>query len=69
MASKSGDLDGVRVDAGIVYVPGRPYVFVAMGTFLREDPQPSGALEQLARASYEYFSRRATVSGYGRQIR
>lgn len=69
VASKSGDLDGVRADAGIVYVPGRPYVFVAMGTFLREDAQPSGALEQLARASYEYFSRRATVSEYGRQIR
>jgi beta-lactamase class A len=69
VASKSGELEGVRADAGIVYVPGRPYVFVAMGTFLREDAQPSRALEQLARASYNYFSRRATVSGYGRQIK
>jgi beta-lactamase class A len=69
VASKSGDLEGVRADAGIVYVPGRPYVFVAMGTFLREDAQPSRALEQLARASYEYFSRRATVSRYGRQLK
>ena len=48
----------MRADAGIVYVPGRPYVFVAMGTFLREDAAPSGALEKLARLSYEYFSRR-----------
>jgi beta-lactamase class A len=69
VASKSGELEGVRADAGIVYVPGRPYVFVAMGTFLREEAQPSRALEQLARASYEYFSRRATVSRYGRQIK
>jgi beta-lactamase class A len=69
VASKSGELEGVRADAGIVYVPGRPYVFVAMGTFLRDDAQPSGALEQLARLSYQYFSRRATVSGYGRQIK
>ena len=69
VASKSGELEGVRADAGIVYVPGRPYVFVAMGTFLREDAQPSRTLEHLARASYEYFSRRATVSRYGRQIR
>ena len=37
VASKSGELEGVRADAGIVYVPGRPYVFVAMATFLRED--------------------------------
>ena len=69
VASKSGELEGVRADAGIVYIPGRPYVFVAMGTFLREDAKPSHALEQLARATYEYFSRRATVSQYGRQIR
>jgi beta-lactamase class A len=55
IASKPGDLEGVRADAGIVYVPGRPYVFVVMGTF--------------ARASYEYFSRRATLSAYGRQLR
>jgi beta-lactamase class A len=69
VASKSGELEGVRADAGIVYVPARPYVFVAMGTFLREDAAPSSALEHLARLSYEYFSRRATVSTYGRQIR
>lgn len=69
IASKSGELEGVRADAGIVYVPGRPYVFVAMGTFLRDDAQPSASLEQLARACYSYFSRRATVSAYGRQLR
>ncbi len=69
VASKSGELEGVRADAGIVYVPGRPYVFVAMATFLRNELEPSGALDQLARLSYEYFNRRATVSEYGRQIR
>jgi beta-lactamase class A len=68
VASKSGELEGVRADAGIVYVPGRPYVFVAMGTFLQEEGAPSGPLEHLARISYEYFSRRNTVSAYGRQI-
>ncbi len=68
VASKSGELEGVRADAGIVYIPGRPYMFVAMGTFLREEAEPSSALDHLARLSYEYFSRRATVSEYGRQI-
>ena len=62
VASKSGELEGVRVDAGIVYLPGRPYIFVAMGTFLRADAEPSSALDHLARLSYQYFSRRATVS-------
>ncbi len=69
VASKNGELDGVRADAGIVYVEGRPYVFVAMATYLGDAPQPSAALEALARASYEYFSRRATISAYGRDLR
>lgn len=69
IASKSGELEGVRADAGIVYVPARPYVFVAMGTFLQEGESTAAPLEHLARLSYEYFSRRATVSAYGRQIR
>lgn len=68
IASKPGALEGVRADAGIVYLPARPYVFVAMGTFLREDSGPQGPLEALARTAYQYFSRRATPSEYGRQI-
>jgi beta-lactamase class A len=68
VASKPGELEGVRADAGIVYVPGRPYVFVVMGTFLRETNDIERPLEDLARVSYEYFSRRATVSAYGRQL-
>jgi beta-lactamase class A len=69
VASKSGELEGVRADAGIVYVPGRPYVFVVMGTFLRETDDIERPLQDLARASYDYFSRRATVSAYGRALR
>lgn len=68
VASKSGDLEGVRADAGIVEVPNRPYVFVAMATYLRSAADDPGSLEALARASYGYFSRRAAISGYGRQI-
>jgi beta-lactamase class A len=69
IASKSGDLDGVRADAGVVYLPGRPYVLAMMGTYFGNSEQPQQALEALGRASYEYFSRRATVSEYGRQLR
>lgn len=68
VASKSGELEGVRADAGVVYVPGRPYVFVAMGTYLRELDNPAAPLEALARLSYQYFSRRAAIGEYGRQI-
>ena len=68
VASKSGELEGVRADAGIVYVAERPYVFVAMGTYFGEAADPGGALEALARASHEYFSRLATKSEYGRRL-
>jgi beta-lactamase class A len=69
VASKSGDLEGVRADAGIVEVPNRPYVFAAMATYLPvSDDDDPGNLEALARASYGYFSRRASISAYGRQI-
>jgi beta-lactamase class A len=69
VASKDGELEGVRADAGIVYVPGRPYLIVVMGTFLRETQDIQRPLEDLARAAYQYFSRRATLSEYGRQLR
>lgn len=68
IASKSGELEGVRADAGIVYVSNRPYVLVVMGTFLPEGDRAAAPLESLALASYEYFSRRATLSSYGRQL-
>jgi beta-lactamase class A len=68
IASKDGELEGVRADAGIVYVPGRPYVFVVMGTFLRETGEIQKPLQDLARATYEYVSRRATISAYGRKL-
>jgi beta-lactamase class A len=68
VASKSGELEGVRADAGIVEVPNRPYVFVAMATYLQTADDDPGSIEALARASYGYFSRRSSVSAYGRQI-
>ncbi len=69
VASKPGDLDAVRADAGIVYVPGRPYVFVAMTSWLQKDDDGERAIEEASRAAYQYFERLATASEYGRRIR
>jgi beta-lactamase class A len=52
-ADKPGELDGVRVDAGVVYAKNRPYVFCVMTTFLQDER----AIEQMSRVAYEYFSR------------
>jgi beta-lactamase class A len=69
VAGKPGDLDAVRADIGVVYVPDRPYVFVAMTSWLRNDADGERAIEELSRACYEHFSRLATSSEYGRTIR
>jgi beta-lactamase class A len=69
VASKPGDLDGVRADGGIVYLEGRPYVFVAMTSWLQNDADGERAIEELSRAAYQYFDRVARSSEYGRKIR
>jgi len=58
-ADKPGELDGVRVDAGVVYVAKRPYVFAVMTTFLKDEIEGERAIEEMSRASYDYFSRLA----------
>ncbi len=64
-ADKPGELDGVRVDAGIVFEKTRPYVFVAMTSFLEDDAAGERAIEAMSRTAYEYFSR--VGSQYGRR--
>jgi len=56
-ADKPGELDGVRVDAGVVYAKNRPYVFCVMTTFLQDEAAGERAIEQMSRVAYEYFSR------------
>lgn len=69
VASKPGDLDGVRADAGVVYIEGRPYIFVAMASWLQRDEDGERAIEELSRATYQYFERLAASSEYGRKLR
>ena len=56
-ADKSGELEGVRVDAGIVFAKNRPYVLCVMTTFLKDETEGERAIEEISRVSYEYFSR------------
>jgi beta-lactamase class A len=68
VANKPGELEGVRVDAGIVYANKRPYVFSAMTTYLQRDEMGDAVIEELSRIAFGYFSRVGTGSEYGRQI-
>jgi beta-lactamase class A len=68
-ADKPGELDGVRVDAGVVFVKNRPYVLCVMTTFLKSDAEGERAIEEMSRAAYEYFSRIALGGDLGRILR
>lgn len=66
-ADKPGELDGVRVDAGIVYAKNRPYVFCVMTTFLKDEAEGERAIAEMSRAAFEHFSRLA-AGPLGRRI-
>jgi beta-lactamase class A len=68
VADKPGELDGVRVDAGIVYVTNRPYIFCVMTTFLKDEGEGEKAIEEMSRATYEYFSRLGAGGALGRRL-
>jgi beta-lactamase class A len=68
-ADKSGELEGVRVDAGIVFAKNRPYALCVMTTFLKDEAQGERAIEEISRVAYEYFSRLGAGGELGRQIK
>ena len=68
VASKAGDLDAVRADAGIVLAKNRPYLIAVMTSWLQDDSAGGTAIEDLSRAAYEYFGRLGVSSPYGRAI-
>ena len=67
-ADKSGELDGVRVDAGIVFLKNRPYAFSVMTTYLKDEEEGERAITEMSRVAYEYFERLATSGVAGRRI-
>lgn len=69
VANKTGTLEGVAADAGIVYLPGHPYVFVATTTYLESNAAGEAAIRAASQAAFEYFNRIARSSEYGRVIR
>src|SRR3954468_4159088 len=68
-ADKSGELEGVRVDAGIVFAKNRPYVLSVMTTFLKDEAEGERAIETISRTAYEYFSRLGLGGALGRQAK
>jgi beta-lactamase class A len=68
-ADKPGELDGVRVDAGIVFAKNRPYAFAVMMSFLKSEAEGERAIEEMSRAAFDYFDRLGAGGELGRRIR
>jgi beta-lactamase class A len=58
VAHKSGQLPGVRNEAGVIYGPGGPYVVVVLTDELADQGDAEAFIADLGRAVYDYFSRR-----------
>lgn len=69
VANKTGGLEAVAADAGIVYLPNRPYVLVVTTTYLKYNADGNDAIRRASRVVFDYFNRVAKSSEYGRIIR
>ncbi len=68
VANKSGELEGVRNDSGVVFVPNRPYIICVMTTYLRRERDGDDAIARISLEAYRMFDRLARASEYGRVI-
>lgn len=64
--SKTGSLNGVRAEAAVVDVPGRPFSIAVMTTYLAKEAEGERAIGEIAAAAYGYFDRIAKGGKYGR---
>jgi len=68
VADKTGELEAVRCDSGIVLLKNRPYIVCIMTTYLKNDADGNPAIARIARLVYEHFSRLQRSSEYGRVV-
>jgi beta-lactamase class A len=75
-ADKEGELDGVRCDAGIVFVPGRaagvaasqPFVVSVMTAYLRDDRAGETFIADVTGAAFDHFRIVARSTQLGRTL-
>jgi beta-lactamase class A len=67
-ATKTGTLDGVVVEAGILYPLKRPFAIAVMTSFVRDMPAAERAISGIALAAWQHFARLGTSSNLGRGL-
>lgn len=66
VANKPGGMERVRCDAGIVYLPGRPYAVCVMTSFAQcEPPDQEHFIISVARQVHQTMVALATTNAYG----
>jgi beta-lactamase class A len=68
VADKTGSLEGVRNNCGIVFVPNRPYVLCVMTRYLRKERDGEETITGISSAAYRMFDRMGRASEYGRVV-
>lgn len=69
VASKSGELGGVRCDSGIVLLPDRPYAIAVMTTYGRDPEAAEQAITEVSRRVFAHFERLAHSNALGVRVR
>jgi beta-lactamase class A len=65
VASKVGELPGVRAETAIVYLPRRPYILSVAASFLRPGSNP---IPEVAAIVHEHFAQLDAANSYGRKL-
>ena len=65
--SKTGNLPGVRTEAAVVEVAGRPFSLAVMTSYLARDADGETVTREIASATWSYFDRLARGGAYGRK--
>lgn len=66
IASKTGSIDGVRCETGVVYLPGRPFVLSVFSTFLDDNANPVGGAAKMV---FDYFAKLADSNEFGHKLK
>lgn len=68
LANKEGEVEGIRCDVGIVFLPGSPYAICVMTKLLLTPEDGPKIISEISRAAYGYFERKANSNQFGRRV-
>ncbi len=69
LADKTGTVEGVKCNAGIVFLQDSPYIICVMTKLLQKEEEGPRVITEISRLTYQYFERKANSNQFGRRIR